>query len=475
MPDKFRDNDTIAAIATPIGPGGIGIVRVSGPMAAALFKKVFRPARSVSEPVSHHLYYGWVIDPGTGGAVIDEALVTLMYAPHSYTAEDVLEIQCHSGPAVLSRILQVCISQGARLAEPGEFTKRAFLNGRIDLSQAEAVLDLTTAGADAARGAAVEHLQGGLSSRVHSVRQVLRDVLAAVEVAIDYPEEDVEIFDEFHLEEKLATEALPVIQELIRSYERAAPYREGMDVLIVGRPNVGKSSLLNTLCCEERAIVTPIPGTTRDMVEGQIRLRGMLVRLTDTAGIRKDPDPVEAVGIDRIGDRVSSAHLALWVLDVSQPLTPEDIQAFEMVRSLASRNRLIAVLNKTDKLPSPVETARELYIQVREKTGLDVNWVAISAKTGHGMESLMGLMAKRLLGEGMLEPPVCMPNLRQKTCLSLAQEAIQKAIKALRAGLSPELTAVDLKSALDSLGEITGETVTEDILDHIFSNFCLGK
>ncbi len=478
MPDNIiRDNDTIAAIATPVGPGGIGIVRVSGPFSSSIFNRVFKPARPVARPISHRLYYGWVIDPENQGALIDEALAVLMYSPHSYTREDVLEIQCHSGPAVMSRILQICLGQGARLAEPGEFTKRAFLNGRIDLSQAEAVLELTTASADAAGAAAARHLQGGFSSRIQDVAKVLLDVLAAVEVAIDYPEEDVEIFDEFSLEKRLRQDALPAVLELADSYERAIPYREGLDVLIVGRPNVGKSSLLNFLCSEDKAIVTPVPGTTRDMVEGQIRLRGMLVRLLDTAGIRRDPDAVEAIGIDRIAGRVPEARLVLWVLDATGPLTSEDLSAFEMVAPLAGHGRMIVVFNKMDKIPGPREAAaRKLYEYIIERLGVGaMEWVAVSALTGLGISSLTDKMAEKLLGEGLPEPPACMPTLRQKKCLQRAGKAIEMAIKGLNTGLSPELTAVDLKTAIDALGEITGETATSDILDHIFSNFCLGK
>ncbi len=479
MPEKkLRDNDTIAAVATPMGPGGIGIVRVSGPLSPAIFRRVFKPAGSVTRPASHRLYYGRAIDPENQEALIDEALAVIMYSPHSYTREDVLEIQCHSGPAVVNRILKACLSQGARLAEPGEFTRRAFLNGRIDLSQAEAVLDLTTAGADAAGAAAATHLEGGLSQRIKALARILMDVLAAVEVAIDYPEEDVEISDEFDLEKRLRHEALPGIRELEESHERAIPYREGLDVLIVGRPNVGKSSLLNSLCSEERAIVSPVPGTTRDMVEAQIRLKGMLVRLTDTAGIRQNPDMVEAIGIKRIAARVPLARLALWVLDSSAPITPEDFNALEVVSSLARRGRVLAVFNKMDKVSGPwKKTASALHENLVKHQGMDhdIEWIAISVLTGSGIDGLMEKMAEKLLGEDLPEPPVWMPNLRQKMCLQRAREAIERAANGFSADFTPELTAIDLKTALDALGEITGETATDDILNHIFSNFCLGK
>ncbi len=479
MPEKkLGDNDTIAAVATPMGPGGIGIVRVSGPLSPAIFRRVFKPAGPVTRPASHRLYYGRAIDPENQEALIDEALAVIMYSPHSYTREDVLEIQCHSGPAVVNRILKACLSQGARLAEPGEFTRRAFLNGRIDLSQAEAVLDLTTAGADAAGAAAATHLEGGLSQRIKALARILMDVLAAVEVAIDYPEEDVEISDEFDLEKRLRHEALPGIRELEESHERAIPYREGLDVLIVGRPNVGKSSLLNSLCSEERAIVSPVPGTTRDMVEAQIRLKGMLVRLTDTAGIRQNPDMVEAIGIKRIAARVPLARLALWVLDSSAPITPEDFNALEVVSSLARRGRVLAVFNKMDKVSGPWEkTASALHENLVKHQGMDhdIEWIAISVLTGSGIDGLMEKMAEKLLGEDLPEPPVWMPNLRQKMCLQRAREAIERAANGFSADFTPELTAIDLKTALDALGEITGETATDDILNHIFSNFCLGK
>ncbi len=474
--DIEREEDTIAAIATPMGSGGIGIVRVSGPLSTQLFRSIFRPARPVRDIQSHRLYYGWVFDPHTD-MVVDEVLAVLMKAPHSYTREDVLEIQCHSGPAVLRRILEIVIAGDVRLAEPGEFTKRAFLNGRIDLTQAEAVLDLSLACGDAAGQMAIRQLQGQFSSRIHGIRDALKEAMATLEVAIDYPDEDLEIISESRLKELLITRGRDPLMGLIHAFERGRIYREGAEVLIIGRPNVGKSSLLNALACEDRAIVTSIPGTTRDIIEADIEIEGIVVRLIDTAGIRSDPDLIEAIGIERIRKKARCAQAVLWVLDLSRPLSTEDLGVLEALGDHIKKEKILIVFNKIDKVPSWEPLARERVREICKCLSemRDSTWIGISALTGEGLSTLSVTMLDRLSEGNLKEPPNLIPNLRQKECLETCLKAVDRAIDGLCHEVSPELISIDLRDAMSALGTITGDDITDEVLDHIFSHFCLGK
>ena len=474
--DLRRDSDTIAAIATPYGPGGVGIVKVSGPKSRYIFDTIFKPARKIDQPKSHHLYYGWIKDPGSG-QLVDEVLCTLMLSPRSYTREDVLEIHCHSGPALLNKILQLVLTYGARPAMPGEFTKRAFLNGRIDLAQAEAVLALTTTKGDAAAIAAAGQLSGALSQKIHSVKEKLLEALAAVEVAIDYPEEEEEIISESHILEKIKIDALPLLEEVINAYDRSQIWREGATVLIVGRPNVGKSSLLNALVCRERAIVSSIPGTTRDVIEAEVSIEGIAVKLIDTAGIRLSPDPVEALGIAKVGELAEKASLALWVLDAAE-LSPEDEAVLDEIAPLAKEETLLIVINKIDLIESSEidHLVNMVKAKAASKLGLNnLECILVSAKTGQGLTELTKALAKRLLSSDQGEPPEIMPSLRQKISAQDAQTALKKAVQNLETAMSPEIIAIDLRDAISSLDEITGASASEDLLDQIFSNFCLGK
>ncbi len=484
-------DDTIAAVATPLGRGGIGVVRVSGELAPRLFHELFQPSSNVSEPESHRLYHGWFVDPDTGRAV-DEVLCVLMKAPRSYTREHVLEIQCHSGPAVLARILDGCIARGARLAEPGEFTMRAFLNGRIDLAQAEAVAELSAAGSQTAGHMAVSMLQGRLSQQVNEIRDAITDLLAAIEVSIDYAEEDIPGVQGPELARRLRENIIVPLDMLLAEFQRGRIFRQGAGVLIAGCPNAGKSSLLNALLCEDRAIVTPVPGTTRDPVEAELEIRGVLVKFTDTAGIRQNPDPVEAIGISRVKEMFRQADLLLWLLDASRGVQPEDI---EVGRLLAEAGRIpdtVLVLNKADlagviaesggRVPEEGKEAEERLIRkARAAISRDMGElslageVVISAATGYGLNMLEETVASRLLAASGTAPPDIGMNARHRDVLARARRLADSAAEALDVGISPEAPAVELREALYILGEVTGEGVTEEVLHRLFSNFCLGK
>jgi tRNA modification GTPase len=472
----IREEDTIVALATPPGPGGIGIVRISGYLALHFFKSVFLPVKPIETIQSHRLYYGWAYDP-ENNSIIDEVLAVLMKAPHSYTKEDVLEIQCHSGPAILRQIIETLIGQGARLADPGEFTKRAFLNGRIDLAQAEAVLDLTLASGDIAGQFAIRQLQGYLSTEIKKIRYTIKESIATLEVAIDYPEEEIEIMKETQLKDFLITGAQIPLQDMINASARGKIYKEGIDVLIIGRPNVGKSSLLNALACEEKAIVTSVPGTTRDIIEATINLEGILVRLIDTAGIRQDPDPIETIGIKKVLKRIKVAQIALWIIDLSEPLCHEDFSALETLDFLIKRKKVFIVFNKIDMLKSWKSVAQKkinkIFSQYPEM--IDSPWTGTSALTGEGLTQLSKLLVSKLLNEVTSEPPDIVPNLRQKDALETAHKSVTKAINNISQGISPDLISIDLRDAMNVLGEITGDNINDEILDHIFSRFCLGK
>ncbi len=460
MKQIFPLQDTIAAIATPPGVGGVGIVRVSGPLAEEVAKKIFRPRRDISQFKSHRLYYGHIIDPETQ-EVIDEVLIALMRAPHSYTGEDVLEIYAHGGPLILKRILELCLNAGARLAGPGEFTKRAFLNGRMDLTQAEAVLQLINARTEQELKIATKQLQGYLGKRIEGIRKCLIEFKAHLEVAIDFPEEDVEIVPPEVWLPRLEKEVITPIKKLLLAYEHGRVLREGALMAIVGRPNVGKSSLLNCLLREERAIVTPIPGTTRDVIEEAINIKGIPIRIADTAGLRKATDAVEAIGVERAKKKIAEADIILWVVDISQALTEEDR---EIYREIAGKN-VILVLNKCD-LPVKVNVDNEFK---------DLPMVKISALYSQGIEKLEEIIYNCLIGEEKEQVVSFVPSLRHKKALEKAFSAVLRIKEAIEKKLPPVFISVDVQEALDYLGEIIGETTPEEVLNYIFSQFCIGK
>jgi tRNA modification GTPase len=469
--------DTIAAVATPPGTGGIGTIRISGAQALPILRALFvrasgRPLAAGKPPPAHHLLYGYIRDPATGERV-DEVLAAYMPAPHSYTREDVVELDSHGGPAPLQRILGLTLRQGARPANPGEFTLRAFLHGRLDLAQAEAVLDVINARTQAGLRAAVDQLGGRLSTRVRDFRARLLRVLAHLEAEIDFPEDDVPPSDVTPL-------LLPLLDEiraLSAEAESGMLIRQGVRTALIGRPNAGKSSLLNALLRVDRAIVTPIPGTTRDTLEETASLGGVPFVLVDTAGITETADLVEQLGIERSRAAAERADLVLLVIDAAQPLTPVDRNALHSVldaRGPAAsandlRDRLLVVLNKSD-LPAQV-TGDEV-------AGLlpNVPLVHASAATHGGVAELENAMVARVLGGRSASSDVpLVTNVRHRDALLQAADHLTGAVNAARAGTPAAFVAVDIHAALDALGTITGETVGEDLLDVIFREFCIGK
>jgi tRNA modification GTPase len=451
--------DTIAAIATPPGTGGVGIIRLSGPDAGKIIRRIFLPKKTNCSWKSHHLYYGDIV-AADGKTVLDEVLAVLMPSPHSFTGEDVVEINCHGGPVVLQAILAELVQSGCRPARPGEFSQRAFLNGRIDLSQAEALATLIAARSEKARAIALAQLKGELGAEIESLRLTLIDALALAEVAIDFMEDagDQDVAELLPQLDSLSVR----LQLLLDSYRKAKVYTEGLNVVIAGKPNVGKSSLLNTLTGRKRAIVTDIPGTTRDFIIDQIHIRGIPVNLVDTAGIRQPQDIIEKEGIDLVWENLAAADLTIILLDGSRPLTADDKRIFTAV---SSKNHLI-VLNKTD-LPA----AWKISELTAESAVLK-----ISAKFGTGINELKEAIAA---GAGVVEEEnsrsVVITNMRHKIALEKALDNIKRAKENAASGTSPELTAFDLREALDNLDEITGKKVNDEILDKIFSSFCIGK
>ena len=461
------DADTIAAIATPAGAGGIGIVKISGSGAISSAVSLLRPLRDLSELKSHHLYYGYVIDPETGKTV-DEVLYTVMRAPHTYTREDVVEIQAHGSRCGLHRILELVLRQGVqgvRLAEPGEFTKRAFVNGRIDLTQAEAVVEVICAQTKEGLDLATRQLKGQLHEAVEAIRKPIETLLVEVEAAIDFPEDLEEIIQPEAFSQQMVQEAIMPLEELLAHYDEGHIYREGISAIIVGRPNVGKSSLMNRLLDKERSIVTTIPGTTRDFIEETVNIKGIPLRLIDTAGLHDTDDAIEVMGIRFTRQRLDEADVVLFMVDCSTPLTEEDTSIYDLFQD----RKAILVINKKDLKPYvPVEQIVERF------PGLP--WIQISALYNQGIEELKAAVFMAVTDQrGSAELPAIVPNIRHKLAIDRAVIASKAAAEGFRTGLPGELVAIDLKDALDSLGEITGVTTTEDILDQIFTRFCIGK
>ncbi len=458
----FTLDDTIAAISTPLGEGGIGIVRFTGPDAEAILKQVFIPAGRAPEangftPQSHHFYYGHVIDRDSG-ASIDEVLAVLMRAPRTYTRQDVGEIHCHGGIVPLRQTLKLVLRSGARLAEPGEFTLRAFLNGRIDLAQAEAVLDIVRAKTEVGLRVAMQQLDGGMSSRVRAIRHKLVEALAHVEASLDFPDDEIPALDVA----AVLQQAREQIEALLAQADEGLVYREGVRTAIVGRPNVGKSSLLNALLRTSRAIVSPWPGTTRDTVEETLNLRGIPLCLIDTAGIADSTDLIAKLGIERSHQALQQADLVLLVLDGSEPLQPEDWQIAELV---GNRTVIVAV-NKSD-LPQVAD-----HQAMRPESP----HVVLSALTGEGLSALeAAIEATVFSGQVQTSELPAVSNPRHSAILHRALGQVVAAQHTLSEHGTADLLAVDMAATAGALGEITGETVSEDVLETIFSNFCLGK
>lgn len=462
--DKKWAEDTIAAISTPLGIGGIGVVRLSGPQALEIALRIFRPKGGRKDSLlSHRFYLGEVVRP-IDQSVIDEVLLVFMRRPKTYTREDVVEIQCHSGILILKEILEAVLQSGARLAEPGEFTKRAFLNGRIDLTQAEAVIDLISAKTQKALELANRQRSGKLAFQVQQLREELMDLLTYVEAGIDFPEEEIPQLSGPELSRRLQ-DLRHRLQVLIASYAEGKIFREGMAAVIVGRPNVGKSSLLNALLGEERAIVTSIPGTTRDVLEEVINVRGIPLRILDTAGLRHAQDLIEEEGVRRTKKCLQEADLVIWVLDGSEPENSEDLAILSEIRG---RNVLVAI-NKNDLPP-------KLSLAFLQNELPSAPCISVSALYGKGLEELKDALASLILKDKVSDSAeVIVSNIRHKQSLESAKNALERAIDSLQKNLTEEFIALDLRQGWEALGEITGETASEEVLERIFSKFCIGK
>jgi tRNA modification GTPase len=460
-------SDTIAAISTPVGHSGIGIVRLSGKDSIPITERIFvspkkRPLRQVR---SHSITYGHIVD--NDKKIIDEVLVSVMKAPKTYTKEDIVEINCHGGPLPLRKILELVLITGARLAQPGEFTQRAFINGRIDLAQAEAVLDIINALTEQSQRIAVEQLKGTLSQRLLSLREELLHLTAHVEAYIDFPEEDISL-PSLRDMKKRASSIKRSLEKLIHSSRYGMIFREGLKTAIVGKPNVGKSSLLNALLEHDRAIVTEFPGTTRDVIEEHLNIQGIPVKIMDTAGIREVKNVAEKEGVKRSLRAMKDADLVIVVLDGSNDMTDADRELIEKSKTergsqSQGRNTLL-VINKTD-LPQKIKLKR------------DVQAVKLSALKGTGLDTLKSRIAETALNGKSpgLSGTCIVTNVRHVHALEKTLSSVNSFIREVRKEISPEFLAVELRDALDAIGEILGITTPEDILNTIFSSFCIGK
>ena len=457
--------DTIAAISTPLGEGGIGIVRISGNKAFDILEKVFQPKykKDIRKAAGFTMHLGHVYD--NDQKIIDEVLVSLMKGPRSYTGEDVIEINCHGGLISLRKTLEAVLKAGARLAEPGEFSKRAFLNGRIDLAQAEAIIDVIRAKNDTGLKSAVNQLSGKLSEKIGEIRKEILGLLAAIEATIDFPEEDL---DEV-TNEKIKTavkDLMERLNRLVATFEQGKLFRSGINTAIIGRTNVGKSSLLNAMLKENRSIVTDIPGTTRDTIEEYVNIGGFTLKIIDTAGIRETNDLVEQIGVERSKEIIKNADLVLLVLDISSGIMEEDLDIMTFLKG----KRAIVLVNKID-LDADENRKKEF-----EKLSAGFPVAYISAKNEIGLDELEDLIVSTITqGKIIPDQEVFVTNIRHKEILTNAISQLSEVLKGAEAEMTLDFLSIDLRGAWESLGEITGDTAGEDLLDRIFADFCIGK
>jgi tRNA modification GTPase len=455
--------DTITALATPFGMSGIAVIRISGPEALGIARRIFKPSCNNCTWESHHLYHGDIVS-ADGKTILDEVLISFMRKPHSFTGEDIIEINCHGNPLIIESILTQLQELGCRLARPGEFSQRAFLNNRIDLSQAEALAAMVCARSQKAYAMGLNQLKGSLSKEIEALRSYLIDALAMLEAAIDFTEDTIS--ERIPKMPPQIDPALKHLQSLLSTYREAKAYTEGVNVIITGKPNVGKSSLLNALAGRKKAIVTDIPGTTRDLITDTIYIGGIPVNLTDTAGIREPRNPIEKEGINLAWETLARADVVIAMLDVSKPLTDED----KIIIDKKKTGHIIAAINKID-LPQVWDTK---IIEQWFPRGVKIH--KISAKSGAGLDELKNTIID-LSGSGvnMNGGSVMITNMRHKLALEKSYKNIQTAKESIEQGLSAEFAAFDLREALDNLDEITGKKINDEVLDKIFSSFCIGK
>ncbi len=458
-------NDTIAAISTPLSSAGIGIIRISGQQAFYIIKLIFEPRKKIDldKIESHCIKYGNIVD-NENKRVLDEVLVSFMIGPNTYTREDIIEINCHGGLIVMQSILSLVLRYGARMAEPGEFTKRAFLNGRIDLSQAEAVMDIIHAKTEMALNASVKQLEGSVKKEIDQLNEEVLELIAHVEASIDYPEYDVEDL-EFSKVRKQCEHMKIRIEKLIKSYDHGRIIREGIKTVIVGRPNVGKSSLLNALLREQRAIVTDVPGTTRDSLEEYMNIHGIPLKLIDTAGIRLTEDVVEKIGVNKSKELIESADLVLYVIDGSQPLTEEDKEIIKLIQ----HQKVIVLMNKSDLKVCVEKKQLEKYLP-------QSHIIEISAIYYKGLEALEEEIKEQFMsGQVQSNDDTVIYNVRQKQSLEKAYKSMEQVIESIDMGMPEDCWAIDLHNVYEGFGEVIGNHMNEDIISKIFSQFCLGK
>ena len=454
--------ETIAAISTPRGEGGIGIIRISGDDSFDILNKIFKAKNPNKDLGFYKFNYGFIYE---GDQIIDEAMVVRLKGPKTYTCEDVVEINCHGGYLVTQKILELVLKKGARHAEKGEFTKRAFINGRIDLSQAEAVMDIIQGKTEKSISLSLDQLRGDLKEKIKHLKTALLDITAHVNVVLDYPEEGIDEPLPAHLRDNLE-DVYDEINRLIESYNKGKKIKEGIKTAIIGKPNVGKSTLLNSLLKDERAIVTHVPGTTRDIIEEVISIKGIPLVLADTAGIRETEDIVENIGVEKSKEIIEKSDLILLVLDASRELEKNDYEIIELIRE--NGKKAILLLNKIDL---------ERKIEMKKLNEISNDILEISAKEEKGMEEMEEKIYSFILEEEVEDSSekLIITNIRHKSALDKTKTAIDSIFETIDTGMPMDLISVDLKEALDSLSEITGEISSEDILDHVFSNFCVGK
>jgi tRNA modification GTPase len=462
-------DSTICAPATP-GHGAIAVIRVSGPDAVGFTEAIFRPAtegKELSKQEPNTIHFGTIRH---GEELVDEVLVSLFRAPHSYTGEDSVEISCHGSPYIQQRILELLINQGAEPAKPGEFTQRAFLNGKMDLSQAEAVADLIAAESEGAHRVALQQLRGGFSQKLKSLREQLLQFISMIELELDFSEEDVEFADRAKLV-SLVDQITALIRELVNSFQLGNVLKNGVPVAIIGRPNVGKSTLLNAILKEERAIVSEIEGTTRDSIEDTINLGGINFRFIDTAGIRETADTIENLGIRRTYQKIEQASIVLLLTEADDDHAIIQ-QSIDAVRpQLRDGKYLVVVLNKSDRVPEKQQKALQKQISLREKERI----IAISAEQGRNMDTLVALLLDLVNIGSIRHQDVVISNIRHYNALKSASESLSRVSEGLSSGLPTDLLAQDIREVLHYLGEITGEVTTDEVLANIFRNFCIGK